>query len=76
MAALVAELGPTVAPGVRRMSGEFAERFSARVAERTREDLANAFERGGSAGATPPGFPDPAAFLSALAAFEQTRERR
>ena len=76
VAALVAELGPTVAPGVRRMSGEFAERFSARVAERTREDLANAFERGGSAGATPPGFPDPAAFLSALGAFEQTRERR
>ena len=43
VAALVAELGPTVAPGVRRMSGAFAEQFSARIAERTREDLANAF---------------------------------
>ena len=42
VAALVAELGPTVAPGVRRMSGAFAEQFSARIAERTREDLANA----------------------------------
>ena len=72
VAALVAELGPTVAPGVRRMSGEFAEQFSARIAERTREDLANAFPRG--AGAAPEAF-DPAAFLSALGAFEAPRKR-
>ena len=72
VAALVAELGPTVAPGVRRMSGAFAEQFSARIAERTREDLANAFPRG--AGAAPEAF-DPAAFLSALGAFEAPRKR-
>ena len=72
VAALVAELGPTVAPGVRRMSGAFAEQFSARIAERTREDLANAFPRG--AGAAPAAF-DPAAFLSALGAFEAPRKR-
>lgn len=39
IAALVTELGPAVAPGVRRMSGEFATQFSKRVVERTREDL-------------------------------------
>ncbi len=72
VAALVAELGPTVAPGVRRMSGEFAEQFSARIAERTREDLANAFPRG--AGAAPEAF-NPAAFLSAPGAFEAPRKR-
>ena len=70
VAALVAELGPTVAPGVRRMSGEFAEQFSARIAERTREDLANAFPRG--AGAAPDAF-NPAAFF--LSAFEAPRKR-
>ena len=76
VAAFVAELGPTVAPGVRRMSVEFADRFSARVAARTREDLANAFDRGGSAGAgATPELLNPAAFLSALSAFEAPRER-
>jgi len=52
------------------MSGEFAEQFSARIAERTREDLANAFPRG--AGAAPDAF-NPAAFF--LSAFEAPRKR-
>ena len=75
IASIVAELAPAVAPGVRRMSGEFAEQFSARVAERTREDLAAAFPGGGRSGEAPP-FLNPAAFLSALGAFEEPRERR
>ena len=75
IASIVAELAPAVAPGVRRMSGEFAEQFSARVAERTREDLAAAFPGDGRSGEAPP-FLNPAAFLSALRAFEEPRERR
>ena len=39
VAEIVAEVGPAVAPGVRRMGGEFAAKLSARLAERSREDL-------------------------------------
>ena len=39
VAEIVAEVGPAVAPGVRRMGGEFATKLGARLAERSREDL-------------------------------------
>jgi predicted unusual protein kinase regulating ubiquinone biosynthesis (AarF/ABC1/UbiB family) len=79
--AVIAELGPTVAPGVRRMSGEFAARFTARLAERTREDWANPSEPvGGSRGGSLEGDSrvalDPAALFSALGGFAERNAGR
>ena len=40
IADVVQELAPTVAPGVQRMGGQFVTKLGARLAERSREDLA------------------------------------
>ena len=40
IAGMMQEVAPTVAPGVRRMGGQFAEKFTARLVERSREDIA------------------------------------